>query len=87
MLLGNRQNSMVRAGFSSKPKAVGVKPARQHRPQGSVTVILLAFWHPQPATTPVESCGGWLAGNEQVGMRAPGSELGRRGASRPTLAN
>jgi len=40
-----------------------------------------SFWHPQPATTHVESC------DEQVGMRAPGSEPGRRGVSRSTLAN
>jgi len=33
-----------------------VKPARQYQPQGSATVGLLAFWHPQPATTHVESC-------------------------------
>jgi len=46
-----------------------------------VTVDLLAFWHPQPATTHVES---W---DEQVGTRAPGLESGRRGASRSTLAN
>jgi len=58
-----------------------VKPARQYQPQGSVTVILLAFWHPQPATTHVESC------DEQVGTRAPGLEPGRRGASRSTLEN
>ena len=42
-----------------------MKPARQYQPQGSVTVGLLAFWHPQPATTHVESC------DEQVGTRAP----------------
>jgi len=64
-----------------------VKPARQQRPQGSVTVSLLAFRHPQLATTPVEGCEGWPAGNEQVGMRAPGSEPDRRGSSRATLAN
>jgi len=58
-----------------------VKPARQYQPQGSVTVGLLAFWHPQLATTHVESC------DEQVGTCAPGSEPGRRGASRSTLAN
>jgi len=58
-----------------------VKPARQYQPQGSATVCLLAFWHPQPATTHVESC------DEQVGTRAPGSEPGRQGASRSTLAN
>jgi len=58
-----------------------VKPARQYQPQGSVTVGLLAFWHPQQATTHVES---W---DEQVGTRAPGSEPGRRGESRSTLAN
>ena len=50
----------------------GVKPGRQHQPQGSVTVSLLAFWHPQLTTTSVGSCEGWPAGNEQVGMRAPG---------------
>ena len=64
-----------------------MKPARQHQPQGSVTVSLLAFWHPQPATMPVESCEGWPAGNKQVGMRAPGSDPGSWGASRATLAN
>jgi len=58
-----------------------VKHASQYQPQGSFTVGLLAFWHPQPATTHVESC------DEQVGMRAPGSEPGRRGASSSTLAN
>jgi len=58
-----------------------VKPARQYQPQGSVTIGLLAFWHPKPATTHVESC------DEQVGTRAPGSEPGRRGASRSALAN
>jgi len=58
-----------------------VKSARQYQSQASVTVCLLAFWHPQPATTHVESC------DEQVGTRAPGSEPGRRGASRSTLAN
>ena len=58
-----------------------MKPARQYQPQGSVTVGLLAFWHPQPATTHVESC------DEQVGTRTPGSEPGRRGTSRSTLAN
>jgi len=58
-----------------------VKPARQYQPQGRVTVCLLAFWHPQPAHSHVESC------DEQVGTRAPGSEPGRRGASRSTLAN
>jgi len=52
-----------------------VKPARQYQPQGSVTVGLLAFWHP------TQSC------DEQVDTRAPGSEPGRRGASRSTLAN
>jgi len=57
-----------------------VKPARQYQPQGSVTVCLLAFWHPQPAATHVERC------DEQVGTRAPGSEPGRQGASRSTLA-
>jgi len=51
------------------------------------TVSLLAFWHPQPTTAPVESCRGWPAGSEQVGMCAPGSEPGRRGASRATPAN
>jgi len=51
-----------------------VKPARQYQPQGSVTVGLLAFWHPQPATTNVESC------DKQVRTRAPGSEPGRLGA-------
>ena len=58
-----------------------MKPARQYQPQDSATVGLLAFWHPQPATTHVECC------DEQVGARAPGSEPGRRGASRSTLAN
>jgi len=58
-----------------------VKTARQYHSQGSVTVCLLAFWHLQPTTTHVESC------DEQVGMRAPGSEPGRRGASRSTMAN
>jgi len=58
-----------------------VKPARQYQPHGSVTVYLLACWHPQPATTHVESC------DEQVGTRAPGSESGRRGTIRSTLAN
>jgi len=58
-----------------------VKPTRQYQPQGSVTVGLLAFWHPQPATPNVESC------DEQVGTRAPGSEPGRLRASRSTLAN
>ena len=58
-----------------------MKPARQYQPHGSVTVALLAFWHPQPATTHVESC------DEQVGTRAPGSETGRRGASRSMLEN
>jgi len=58
-----------------------VKPTRQYRPQGSITVGLLAFWHPQMSTTHVESC------DEQVDTRAPGSEPGRRGASRSTLAN
>jgi len=64
-----------------------VKPARQYQPQGSVTVSLLTFWHPQLAAKYVESCEGWTAGNKQVGMRAPGSEPGRRGASRATLSN
>ena len=64
-----------------------MKRAWQRQPQGSVTVSLLVFWHPQPATTPVESCEGWSAGNEQVGMRAAGSETGMQGASRPTPAN
>ena len=58
-----------------------MKPARQYQPHGSVTVALLAFWHPQPATTHVESC------DEQVDTRAPGSESGRRGENRSTLAN
>jgi len=58
-----------------------VKSARQYQSQGSVIVGLLAFWHPHPATTHVESC------DEQVGTRAPGSEPGRRGASRSALAN
>ena len=58
-----------------------MKPARQYQPQGSVTVGLLAFWNLQPAPTHVESC------DEQVGTRASGSEPGRRGASRSTLAN
>jgi len=58
-----------------------VKPARQYQPQGSVTVGLLAFWHPQLATTNVENC------DKQVRTRAPGSEPGRLGASRSTLAN
>ena len=54
-----------------------MKPTRQYQPQGSVTVCLLAFWHLQPATTHVE----------KVGTRAPGSEPGKQGASRSTLAN
>ena len=58
-----------------------MKPARQYQPQGSVTVYLLAFWYPQPATTHVESCDG------KVGTRAPGLEPGRQGVSRSTLAN
>jgi len=58
-----------------------VKPARQYQSQDSVTVSLLAFWHPQTTTTHVESC------DEQVGTRALGSEPGRQGANRSTLAN
>jgi len=58
-----------------------VKSANKYHPQGSVTVGPLAFCHPQPATTNVESC------DKQVGTRAPGSEPGRLGASRSTLAN
>jgi len=58
-----------------------VKYARQYQSQDSVTVYLLALWHPQPASTHVESC------DEQVGTRAPGSEPGRWGANRSTLAN
>jgi len=54
-----------------------VKPSRQYQTQGSVTVGLLAFWHPQPATTNVESC------DKGVDTRAPG----RLGVSRSTLAN
>ena len=45
-----------------------MKPAKQYQPQGSVTVGLLAFWHPQPATTNVESCDKQVgkAGGKQV---------------------
>ena len=49
-----------------------MKPARQYQPQGSVTVGLLVFWHPQPATTHVESWhararfGARKAGGKQV---------------------
>jgi len=53
-----------------------VEPASQYQSQDSVTVGLLAFWHPQTATTHVESC------DEQVGTRAPGSEPGRRYAGK-----
>jgi len=34
---------------------------RQRWPQSNVTVGLLAFWHPQLATVPVENCRGWPA--------------------------
>jgi len=59
----------------------GVKPARKYQSQDSVTVGLLAFWHPQTAITNVESC------DKQVGTRAPGSEPGSLGSSRSTLTN
>ena len=58
-----------------------MKPARQYQPQDSVTVGLLAFWHPQPVTTNVESC------DKKVGTRARGSEPGRLGTNRSMLAN
>ena len=58
-----------------------MKPTRQYQPQDSVTVCLLAFCYPQPVTTHVESC------DEQVRTRVSGSEPGRLGTSRSTLAD
>ena len=67
------------AQVSLQGTGAGVKPARQYQPQGGVTVSLLAFWHPQPATASVGPQGtSRLACARQVRDQAGRGQAGLR---------